>query len=78
MKGVKELALSSWWILEDRGSETSPASHHKGASEPLRRNLCLGAGVFHEVLKVEKYMVDRHGRSAVVVMYMLPYVPSAE
>ena len=70
-KGVVELALISWWVLEDRGSETSPASHQKGISESPTPPSLFGGGIFNGVMRIENDMVDRHGRNVVVRYRMI-------
>ena len=69
-KGVEELVNISWWILEDSGSGTSPASHQKGRPNPLRRQLCMEGCCQWGIIESENYTVDRHGRSAVMLSVM--------
>ena len=40
-KGVMKLALISWWILEDNGSDTSPAPRRKGTPDHLTPPICF-------------------------------------
>ena len=68
-KGVDELVHISWWILEDSGSGTFPASHQETSESPTPPAL-LGGGVFSWVLRV-KSIRYRHGRSAVAMLSVI-------
>ena len=46
-KGVKKLELNSWWILEDDGSDTSPAPRRKGTPDhPTPPTFLFGVAFF--------------------------------
>ena len=68
---MEELVHISWWILDDSGSGTSPASHQKGTSESPTAPVLFGGGVFQWGVEGENYTVDRHGRSAVVMLAVI-------
>ena len=70
-ESVKELVHISWWILDDSGSGTSPASHQKGTSESPTAPVLFGGGGFHWGVESENYTVDRHGCSAVVMVAVI-------